>query len=182
MNKPSAFTMLWGHGLVFAGLCLATCWFGYLSFQDSGAILPAIVTLAASASSKKANDQRRAYHAWQREWEAMGGAPTAGLSRRAQQRIGAFIVWGLMASIALYAADDPSSALGVTLFWWASAAIPVVALIRALRRATQHGTDDSQKYKVVTVCLRPSAQSNNLEQAFARLPEYCRHIFQCFKK
>lgn len=177
MTKPSALTMLWGHGLVFAALCLATCWFGYLSFQGSGAILPAIVTLAASASSKKANEQRRAYHAWQREWEAMGGAPATGLSRRTQQRIGAFIVWGLMAGVALYATDDPSSALGVTLFWWASAAIPLIGLYRLLRRATPRRIQ-RVKYTTVTVCIRTPSRENNLRQAYADLPERYKRLFR----
>lgn len=180
MTKPNALTMFWGHGLVFAALCLTTCWFGYLSFQDSGAILPAIVTLAASASSKKANDKRRAYHAWQREWEAMGGAPATGLSRRTKQRIGAIVVWALMACVALYASDDPSAALGVTLFWWGSAAVLAIALWRAIRRASAASRPRSPRGNdmVVTVSIRSSVRGNDLQHAYAALPEHCRRLLQ----
>lgn len=178
MMKPSPFAMFWGHGLVFAALCLATCWFGYLSFQDSGAILPAIVTLAAGASSKKANDQRRAYHTWQREWEAIGGAPTTGLSRRAKQRVGAVVIWALMACTALSVADDPSAALGVTLFWWASAAIPAVAMASSIRRALPRVKGDSRKQSAVAVCLRIPSRGNDIRQAYAALPEHCGRLLR----
>lgn len=176
MNKPSALTMLWGHGLVFAALCLATCWFGYLSFQDSGAILSAIIALAASASSKAAHEKRRAYLAWQREWTAMGGGPTTGLSRRTQQRIGAVVVWVLVACVMVSFADDPDAAFWVNLFWWVSTAIPLIWLWRLFRRAAPSGAARGKRM-TVAVCLKAPSRANNLRQAYQALPEHCRSLF-----
>lgn len=176
MNRPNPFTMFWGNGLVFVGLCLATCWFTYLSFQDSSAILLAIIALAVTGISKKANARVRAYAAWQREWEAMGGQPS-GLNRRAKTILGAFIAWLLMAWLALSVSDDPAANFGATLFWWGSAALPVIALLRALRRAAPRRSARARtKDSVVLVCIRAPARGDGLRQAYAALPEHCRRL------
>jgi len=173
MNKPSAFTMFYGHILTVTALGALTFYLGWQWITvDADVGWLCIPTLIATASSRTAYNKARSYQLWKREWDSMnGGTPGLKLTP-AQRRIVGTLAWLAMAWVSVTVADDPSAQVGVGLFWLASLGVAIIALIRWLLCAATGGAQRGGKHIAVRVCLPVARQSAALEQAYQALPEH----------
>ena len=180
MNKPSAFTMFYGHILTVTALGALTFYLGWQWVTvDADVGWLCIPAFLATISSRTAYHKARNYQLWKREWDGMGGsAPGVRLSSTASRRIVGGLAWLAMACVTIAVSDDPSAATGVGLFWLASIGALVIAIIRWLLRAATGGAQRGGKHLAVRVCLPVARQSATLEQAYQAMPDHCRGLFQ----
>lgn len=177
MNKPSAFTMFYGHILTVTALGALTFYLGWQWITvDADVGWLCIPTFLATVSSRTAYNKARNYQLWKREWDSMnGGTPGVKLTP-AQRRIVGTIAWLAMAWVSIAVVDDPSAQIGVGLFWLVSIGALAITIIRWLLRAATGGALWGGKHVAVRVRLPLPRQSATLEQAYAALPDFCHRL------
>ncbi len=178
MNKPSAFTMFYGHILTVTALGALTFYLGWQWITvDADVGWLCIPAFLATISSRTAYNKARSYELWKREWDSMNGGGAAGVQLTpTQRRIVGTIAWLAMAWVSIAVVDDPSAQIGVGLFWLASIGVAIITIIRWLLRAATGGAQRGGKNVAVRVCLPVARQSAPLQQAYAAVPEHCRSL------
>ena len=172
MKRPRTSTLITGHPLVAAPLCIlhAVVAIACTSSQGfNGVTLYCLVFIAWAMNCAK---EAAGYRAWKREWDALDPdyRPPARL-RGARNLIGAAIIVG--AGFWLFATyGDPSSPahLIVTLL---AIAVPVLAVAALLLRRRKRGSSTPDTWLVSQAVSRP-LPAPSVAEASARLPDYCR--------
>ncbi|MFN3457867.1 MAG: hypothetical protein ACK4Z8_09865 [Novosphingobium sp.] len=105
MKKPSTQSMMMGHPVVALPVAVATLATLYAWSQNSEVWWLAIVMLAFMGRVMKANEARRDYLQWKREWDAMDPNPAL--------RMRAVHVAGMVGSALLLVAGAASDQVGL---------------------------------------------------------------------
>lgn len=177
MNAPSLQVQLLGNPLLLIGTTLFLA--AALTASATGAwsaetILIALVFFAPVAA---AANQLRRYRQWKREWDAMGGKATPGLTwfGGGKRRVGlALIVYAVIDIGLFYYGSQDGNIVGFVVM----TALLVVGLVAAaIGQALSKRTGRKQPSVVyAAVLLRRPGHSPNLGDAYAALPEYCRRL------
>jgi hypothetical protein len=172
MKRPRTATLMTGHPLVAAPLCILHAVVGVACTYSAGFGWGTLYCLVFIAWVTNCAKEAARYRAWKREWDALDPdhRPPARL-RGARNLIGAAVIVG--GGYWLFATyGDPASPahLIVTLLAFGA---PVLAVAALLLRRRRRGSSTPQPWFVSQAISRP-LPAPSVAEAFARLPDYCR--------
>ena len=175
MKSPGAQTWLFGNVVVMGGLCLFFFFVGFrwlVSGEDYS--VATIISGITASASYKAHEKLRRYQLWKREWNGMGGkAAWRGPSLGTVRKLAAVAAWFVGAWGSVAYATESGFAIPVALFWLGTLVMIVAGIVRLFRRGAR---PPRSRDVAVTVCLAKPAQSPDVRQAYAAIPDYCRRV------
>lgn len=171
MKKPSTQSMMMGHPVVALPVAVATLATLYAWSQNSEAWWLAIVMLVFMGRVMKANEARRAYRQWKREWDAMDPKPA---SRMRPVHVAGMLGCALM--VVVGAASDqvgPGAAVG---------GLILGAFLWVIARSLLRGWSPSRRRRARTATpvrlaiTRPVLPVPSLADCYAALPAHSRAV------
>jgi hypothetical protein len=173
MKRPPAAVMFFGHPAITLAVALAFLWVAYLWLQAEASGVAALAALIAAGSCGKANDRYREYRQWKREWDLMGGKPTAAPTGGPKLKLLlGLLAWCLLAAAALDAMAEPQTRWLAMLFWGATA----LGLLNRLLLWRKSRPPARAREAAVSVCLRKPGRSPSFAEARSALPDYCQRL------
>lgn len=172
MKPPRAINWVIGNAfvLVILGLLFFAATYQWLAL--GGSPIVTVVLAIVGGWSASAHDRVLRYRQWKEEWDSMNGqAARRGPSLGAVRKMAAVAGWGVGAWGSITYAGDPGYAIPVALFWLGTLVMIFVGIVRLFRRGVRPSRD-----VIVTVCLGKPAQSPDLKQVYAAIPDYCRQL------
>jgi hypothetical protein len=186
MKKPGPFVYLFGNPVALLAAFAATAFFGYRWWSEDASLLPAVVAFLVFCQTMNATGHLQKYNEWKREWDAMEGKPSAGVSRfriawtPATRFLVGVPAWaiGAYAMLTVPMGDDLPARLAKASFWLGTALMVVVLIYRALPRRKRAVKAAPAKYPDVTVCVPVPRSSPSLRDVLAQLPDCCRELLK----
>lgn len=178
MRPPSTQTTLLASGPVFFGSWGLAIWSGYQWTQHPDAWPVAIGFGVLIAAVMKADEQVKAYRAWLREWNALGGDVPHARGKPSLWTILAMMVAVPLLSLLIYAGQHGGgqAVTGVLLIFGAPV-LGIVALVKLWRAIRRRRAKRSARVQTAQIVIKgPIVLVPSLDAAFQALPGYCHEL------
>jgi hypothetical protein len=180
MNRPGTSTMIAGHPVVCTPILLGTMGACYGCYQNSSLWPIALVMLFLLNGVVGASGARAKYLNWQREWNAMNGAPPTS-EQSGRRTLPKWVGWIALILTVLYLlanGSDPTCRLA--LGWITVCTVGCGIAAWAMRGRAKHATGKvapAAKSQPVTICVTaPLLPVPTLKNAYSAMPPYCRKV------
>lgn len=183
MTRPALWKFVTGNMAVVSASLIATLFLLYHWFIGNTSWIAPAVALLVAAWLSRAHAEVSQYRHWRRQWQSFDAPkehkPPAAPSPRRRYGFLAIVVVASWVILAL-GAKTPSQQTALAYF---TVAVGVYALLawRGGRKQTAAPSiaANNDQQDVVQVCVSvPPSEPSMLNDAFARLPPYCRDVMQ----
>lgn len=174
MNRPPLKTRLVGHPLVTGPLSIAAAWSGYACWQNTDVLPGTICLMVLAGWSLNANGVMVRYQSWKRAWDGMAPSHAPRHSSAWRPWAGAAMIAATFFYVTAHA-NQPGYAFAQG---WMVIGLSLATILWLGKRLRRGRTKGNRNDLATVVIRRPLLPVPSVEEAYRRLPAYCRQLLE----